>query len=179
MILSGRQPRVEGADWATWAELTATVTATSAADPPPLTHDSIQPRSGLITRTGSPPRLKRGRSGIEAVPPRLLPILLPSRRTTLVPSGQLWNVGPAHEPQWTAMDDAPIPTDKKVEATLSSVAASCPRQGSRTRRARDRLSMAAGAGLRRLLPGCQSSSRGGAGWQRSEHTPRSPRQIIR
>jgi hypothetical protein len=57
---------------------------------------------------------------IEAIPPRLLPILLPSRWTTLVPSGQLWNVGPAHEQQWTALDDAPIATDQKAEGSSPS-----------------------------------------------------------
>jgi hypothetical protein len=40
-----------------WAKLTATVTATSQPTPP-LTHDSIQPRLDLITRTGRPLRLK-------------------------------------------------------------------------------------------------------------------------
>ena len=44
----------------------------------------------------------------------LLPILLPSRRTTPVPGGQLWNVGPAHGPHRTVLDDVPTPTDKKV-----------------------------------------------------------------
>jgi hypothetical protein len=53
-----------------------------------------------------------------AVPPRLLPILLPSRWTTLVPSGQLWNVDPAHGQQWTVLDDAPIPTDQMVRGPI-------------------------------------------------------------
>jgi len=42
------------------------------------------------------PGLISGRSRISAVRPRL-PILLPSRWTTPVPSRQLWNVGPAHK----------------------------------------------------------------------------------
>ena len=53
-------------------------------------------------------------------PPRLLPILLPSRWTALAPSGQLWNVGPAHELQWTVLDDAPIPTDQKAGGSSPS-----------------------------------------------------------
>ena len=40
-----------------------------------------------------------------AVRPRLQPILLPSRWTTPVPGGQLWNVGPAHGRQQTVLDD--------------------------------------------------------------------------
>ena len=51
---------------------------------------------------------------MEAAPPQLLPILLPSRRTTSVLCGQLWNVGPAHGPQQTVLDDVPTPTDQRV-----------------------------------------------------------------
>jgi hypothetical protein len=80
----------------------------------PRTHDNIQLRSDLISRTGRPLRLKSGRSRIEAAASRLLPILLPSGWTTLVPGGQLWNVGPAHRPQWKVLDDVPQPTDQKV-----------------------------------------------------------------
>jgi hypothetical protein len=58
--------------------------------------------------------LKSRRSKIEAVLRQLLPILLPSRWTTPVPGGQLWNVGPAHGPQRTVLDDLPTPTDQKV-----------------------------------------------------------------
>ncbi len=36
-------------------------------------------------------------------------VLLPSRWTTPVPDGQLWNVGPAHGPEWTVLDDLPTP----------------------------------------------------------------------
>ena len=74
----------------------------------------------LLGDWGDTSGLKSRRSGIEAVPPLLLPILLPSRWTTPVPGGQLWNVDPAHGPQRTALDDAPIPTDLKV------VPAACP-----------------------------------------------------
>jgi hypothetical protein len=55
-----------------------------------------------------------GRSRISAVRPRLLPILLPSRWTTPVPGGQLWNVDPAHRRQQTVLHDLPKPTDQKV-----------------------------------------------------------------
>ena len=48
---------------------------------------------------------------MEAAPPQLLP----SRRTTSVLCGQLWNVGPAHGPQQTVLDDVPTPTDQKVQ----------------------------------------------------------------
>jgi hypothetical protein len=47
---------------------------------------------------------------MEAAPPQLLP----SRRTTSVLCGQLWNVGPAHGPQQTVLDDVPTPTDQRV-----------------------------------------------------------------
>ena len=42
--------------------------------------------------------------------PLLLPMLLPSRWTRRVPCGQLWNVRPAHGPQWTVLNDLPKPT---------------------------------------------------------------------
>jgi hypothetical protein len=42
------------------------------SQPPPLTHNSIQLRSGMTARTGSPLRLKSRRSRIIAVPPRLV-----------------------------------------------------------------------------------------------------------
>lgn len=56
----------------------------------------------------------KARPGIEAVPLRLLPILLPRRWATPVPDGQLWNVGPAHGPQQTILDGLPQPTDLMV-----------------------------------------------------------------
>jgi len=43
-----------------------------------------------------------------AMPPRLLPILLPSLWTTAATQGQLWNVSPAHGPQWTVLDVVPL-----------------------------------------------------------------------
>jgi hypothetical protein len=62
--------------------------------------------------------------GERSRPPRLLPILLPSRWTTLVPPGQLWNVGPAHGPQRTLLDDVPTTTDQML-----SEAGACPLRG--------------------------------------------------
>lgn len=47
-------------------------------------------------------------------PPRLLPILLASRKTTPDALGQLWNAGPAHGPQRTVPDDVLGPTDQIV-----------------------------------------------------------------
>lgn len=70
--------------------------------------------------------LKSGRS-ISAVRPRLLPILLPSRWTTPVPGGQLWNVGPAHRRQQTVLNDLPMPTDLMV------VPVEAPREANRCR----------------------------------------------
>src|SRR2546423_10178093 len=67
-----------------------------------------------------------GRSRISAVQPRLLPILLPSRWTTPVPGGQLWNVGPAHGQQQTVLDGLPKPTDQKVGGSSPSERATPP-----------------------------------------------------
>ena len=53
-------------------------------------------------------------------PHRLLPILLPSRWTTPVPDGQLRNVGPAHGPQWTILDDVPTTTDQRAGGSSPS-----------------------------------------------------------
>jgi len=44
-----------------------------ASQPLPRTHDNIQPRSGLISRTGRPLRLKNGRSRVAPTPLRSLP----------------------------------------------------------------------------------------------------------
>ena len=53
----------------------------------------------LLSRRDYEPVLRASDgSRIKAVPPQMLPILLPSRWTTLVPSGRLWNVGPACRP---------------------------------------------------------------------------------
>ena len=41
--------------------------------------------------------LKSRRSGISAVPPRLLPTLLPSPWIATDARGQLWNIGPAYD----------------------------------------------------------------------------------
>jgi hypothetical protein len=51
---------------------------------------------------------------------RLLPLLLPSLRTTPDRYVQLWNVGPAHRQRWTVLDDVPIPTDQKVGGSSAS-----------------------------------------------------------
>jgi Endosomal/lysosomal potassium channel TMEM175 len=59
--------------------------------------------------------LKNGRSGISAMPPRLLPTLLPCRWTTTNTDGQSWNVGPAYSPCWTVVDNVPTTTDLKVQ----------------------------------------------------------------
>jgi hypothetical protein len=40
----------------------------------------------------------------------LLPILLPSHRTTADKHRQMWNVGPAHDRRRTVLDDSPMPT---------------------------------------------------------------------
>ena len=53
-------------------------------------------------------------------PPLLLPTLLPSRWTTLARHRQIWNIGPAHRPHRTALDDAPTPTDQKVGGSSPS-----------------------------------------------------------
>jgi hypothetical protein len=45
---------------------------------------------------------------------RLLPALLPSRWTTPVPYGQLWNVGPAQGPHRAVLDDVPTPRDQML-----------------------------------------------------------------
>ena len=39
-----------------------------ASQPPPWTHNSIQPRLDLIARTGRPLRLKSGRSAVHPAP---------------------------------------------------------------------------------------------------------------
>ena len=62
-----------------------------------------------------------------AAPPQLLPILLPSRRTTPVLCGRLWNVVPAHGPPRTVLDELPTPTDQKVGAAADICLASAAR----------------------------------------------------
>ena len=42
---------------------------------------------------------------------QVLPILLPWRRITPATHGQLWNIGPAHRPHRTVLDDVPTTTD--------------------------------------------------------------------
>jgi hypothetical protein len=44
----------------------------------------------------------------------LLPILLPNRQTTTDRQGRSWNIGPAHGPQWTVLDELPTTTDQMV-----------------------------------------------------------------
>src|SRR5215471_1874674 len=40
--------------------------------------------------------------------------LLPSRQTTPDTCGRAWNIDPAHDHDWTVLDDVPTPTDLKI-----------------------------------------------------------------
>ena len=110
---TGRGPSPERYRRSLRPRLTARVTATAAANG--KRERSAAPR-GTCTLHGNLGyvRPESRQSRIEAGPPRLLPIMLPSRWTTPVQCGQLWNVGPAHGPRRTVLDEVPTPTDQMV-----------------------------------------------------------------
>jgi len=50
---------------------------------------------------------------------RLLPILLPRRRTITATCGRPRKIGPAHIPRWTLPDGLPTPTDQETSRAIS------------------------------------------------------------
>ena len=76
------------------SQLTATVTATAATGGNQR-RSATAHNARTICQLGICPAISR-RSRISAVRLRLLPILLPRRRTTPARDGQSWNIGPAH-----------------------------------------------------------------------------------
>jgi hypothetical protein len=71
MIRSG--PRTPAHEYACWTRKLdgkgdSNSDSNGASQPPPWTHNSIQPRLDLIARTGRPLRLKSGRSAVHPAP---------------------------------------------------------------------------------------------------------------
>jgi hypothetical protein len=74
------------------AALTATAATNGKRQRPATAHNTR-----TILRNLGYVRPEKQTVGISAVPPRLLPTLLPSRWTAPDARGQLWNIGPAYD----------------------------------------------------------------------------------